>query len=161
MNRELHVHDLSSDVTVASFRSVLLAHCRGATPAAVVDKFRAAYSAVTLEHPKVVFLAIIETTSHAPNEEARRVFLRFFEDHGAQLACVVFVYRGQGFRGAFVRSIVAGMLDLMPRARVPFPRHVVGSVEEAVVMARKYLPDLDGPALLAAARELCELKAPA
>ena len=117
---------------------------------------RAAMNTVP-EGQKAIFFAVIETTSVPPNQEVRAAFAKFFEDHSARLACAIITIRGVGFRAAMVRTIASSVLTLLPRFRVPFPKHIGGSLEEAAAHANALAPQLSPAALLGAFRALSEM----
>jgi hypothetical protein len=153
MGTALQIVSTSSDVCVAVFRNALLANFRRRTPASAVDLLHTAARSIP-RGERVVFFAVIKVDSDAPDNEGRARFTQFFEDHADRLACAIITYRGEGFRGATVRTIVNGIFHLMPRFRFAFPRHVVGSIEEAAALASKYSSALDATTLLAAFDEM-------
>lgn len=154
MASEVEIVHRSGDVTVARFRETLLVHFRGHTLASAAVALRKARTAIAEAYPRFAFFAVVEAESTPPDQEARRAFVRFFEESAPSLDCLVLAFRGQGFRGAVVRSVVSNMLDLMPRARFAFPRHVVGSVEEAASLVHRHSPGVDTAALIQAFRAL-------
>jgi hypothetical protein len=99
-----------------------------------------------------VFFAVIETTSVPPDQAVRRAFIKLFEEQAADLAMALVTIRGEGFRVAMVRTIVAGILTLMPRLR--FPKHIGGSLEQAARVVADHVADIDSAGLLAAFGEL-------
>jgi hypothetical protein len=142
---------LSNDVSVATFRNVVLCHFRGETPPSCVGAVRSAVWSLPPEQ-RVLFWGIIETTSTPPDQEARRRFTSFFEEHSNRLAGMIVTYFGEGFRGAVVRAVVSGIVNLAPMSRFAFPRHVVANLDEAAMLAERLSPELDRAALLQAFR---------
>jgi len=156
MSRELAVVAMSADVAVATFRNVVLCHFRLETPVTCAAMLREAMKALP-PTDKTVFFGVIETTSVPPNQAAREAFAKFFEDYSARMAGAIVAIRGTGFRAAMVRTIASGVLHLLPRFRVPFPKHIVGSLEEAAGHAHRLSPELDPDALLGAFRRFSEM----
>ena len=150
---ELKSVSVSNDVAIATFRHVLICHFRKKTPAVSAATLQTAIQTLPRAE-KVVFFGVIEIESDPPDTEARERFTKFFEDNADRFACAIVAYRGEGFRGAMVRTIVSGIFHLMPKFRFAFPRQVVGSLDEGATQALKHAPGLDTAALLAAVREL-------
>jgi hypothetical protein len=155
MSPELHVVSLTNDVAIATFRQVLLVHFRRETPQSSATPIQNALDSIVQRHKAAVFFAVIETESVPPDNEARKAFTRLFEQNNDRLACAVVTYRGEGFRGAAVRTIVSGIM-ILPR-RFKFPRHITGSVDEAASLALRHVPGLDTAALLRAFDELSRM----
>jgi hypothetical protein len=156
MEGDLAALALSPDVAVATFRTAVLCHFRLETPVSCAAMLRAAMNALPPDKP-VVFFGIIETTSVPPSQAAREAFAKFFEDYSKRLAGAIITIRGTGFRAAMVRTIASGVLTLLPRFRVPFPKHIVGSLEEAAGHAYRISPELNPAALLAAFDALSQM----
>ena len=156
---ELRIVTLDKDVSIATHGQAVLCHFRGLTPASAAAILRRALGQLDARRP-AIFFAVIETTSTPPDGEARAAFSKFFEDSAERLACAVVAIRGEGFRAAMVRTIASGILHLMPRFRVAFPKHIVASPEEAARLAKESLPALDTTALLHAFTAFSEMPAP-
>jgi hypothetical protein len=156
---DLDVISLSNDVTVATFQNAILVHYRGETLPGCVEPMRAATKALA-GRGKIVFFAVIELTSVPPEQPARRALTRFFEESNDRLSLVVITYRGEGFRGAAVRLVVQAVMSLAPSFRFAFPKHVVGSLEEAAALAQKACPSLDRAQLITAFDALSRMNPP-
>jgi hypothetical protein len=155
---ELKIHELSNDTTVGSHRQVLFVHFRGPTLPECGPPMRRAFRELTAKYPSLVFFAVVEEASPPPSQDARQTLADFFAMAAPKLSAAVVTYRGSGFRAAMVRTVVATVLSVMPKARFPFGKHVVGSLEEAAALAARDAPGVEAAALLAAFRELAEAR---
>jgi hypothetical protein len=143
-----------NDVTVATLENVVFVHWRGATLPSIVPVLQRAIDAVKRVSARAVFFAVIEPTSSPPDQATRSAFGRFFEDNADSLAAAVVTIHGEGFRAAMVRTISSAILTLMPRRRVPFPRHIEKSIEDSAQLAAAHTPGLDRQAIVSAFRSL-------
>jgi hypothetical protein len=150
----LKTTSLTRDVYVATFGEALLVNFREKTPSSGVVSMRLAAASIKRAHPRFAYFGVIELASDPPDEAARQAFVKFFEDEAAAIATFVIAYRGEGFRGAMIRAIVSQVVNLLPRSRFPFPRQVVGSVQEAALIAGKHAPGIDSAELIDAFERL-------
>ncbi len=153
MTPALSVNESTRDFAVGTYGNTLLVHFRELTPAQCTAAFETGIRSIP-KAEKVVFFGVIELASTPPDQEARQAFSRFFERHGDRLSALVITYRGEGFRAAMIRTVVSGIVSVLPRARFPFPRHVGASLDEASLAALKASPGLHTAGLLAAFESL-------
>lgn len=135
----------NDDYVVATVGNVLLVHFRRRTPLAVVEACRDGLRRLGRTVPSVVFFAVIELESDPPDDATRKAFTRLFEDEERRLGLAVIASKGEGVRGAMVRTVISGIFSLAPSFRLAFPRHVVASVEAAA--------DRAAPALVGVGRD--------
>jgi hypothetical protein len=159
MTPGLELIELSDETTVGTFGEVLLVQFRGPTLPNCVQPMNRGRQAIAARHLRFSLLAVIEPSSPPPDQAARQALMRFFEASATTLDCLACAFGISGFRGAMVRTVASSVLDLMPRTRFGFPRHVVESVEEASSMVQRHAPKVDGLALCKAMRELQSLPA--
>ena len=150
MDSALRIVSVDEDVAVATLHNVVLVHFRGKTTAACVPIVRRAFSAIK---ERLVFFAVIETSSTPPDQAAREAFIKLFDEFGERMAMALVTIRGDGFRAAMVRVISSGILNFI-RFRVRFPKHIGGSIEEAAGRAAEHTDGADAATLLRAFRDL-------
>lgn len=154
------VIELSRETTVATLGEVLLVHFRGTTLPSCTIPMAKGRRAIAERYPRFSFFAVVEPGSPAPDHDTRQAMLRFFEDSAPTMDSLVCAFVAEGFRAAMVRTVVSSILDLMPRSRFRFPRHIVRSIEEAAPLVHEHAPKVDTAALIAAFRELQATPAP-
>jgi hypothetical protein len=151
---ELRVFSLSADAAVASYQNAVICHFRGLTLESLVPAVQRAFTTAA-QDGRVVFLAVIETTSPPPDDKARQAFIRMFDEWGDKIAVALVTIRGDGFRAAMVRVISSGILNFV-RFRVRFPKHIGGSMEEAASRAAEH--GMDAAKLLSAFQRLSQMR---
>jgi len=133
---------LTRDVYVGTFGQALLVDFREKTPPAAADAMRRAAASLHAQHERFVYFALIEAESVPPGEPARAAYSKFFAEEANAFAAFVAVREDEGFRGAMVRLIVAQILNMLPKARTPFPRKIVSSLDEGARFASEHAPSL-------------------
>lgn len=99
----------------------------------------------------VTYLAILERSSPAPDEQARTILAQWSREVVPRMAGAVLVAEGTSFRAALVRGVGIALTALLPH-RVPFK--FTGTVEEASVLLAPLLPtSVGGSSALRAAVE--------
>lgn len=110
-----------------------------ATP--MVERARAALREVAAEHPgKAAYVNIIGPHVPAPPAEARAAFAAMIKESGRRICCAVIISEADGFQGAIVRSVTAGILLL---ARPAFPMSVCSGIADA----ERWMTKAVGPAM--------------
>lgn len=140
----------SRDVYVGVHANALLIDFRLATPPSCISAWEEGMREIGKRKQKTVYFGLVEEASVTPDEAARKVFAKFFEKHRDDLAGFVLTVEAHGFRGAMVRTVVSGILTVLPRFRLGFPRHVVSSLAQAADAARSCSPGIDRHALIEA-----------
>jgi hypothetical protein len=135
MTNEVQVVSASRDVFVATVGDVLVVHFRLETPASTVASWEAALATITKAGHKGIWLGIIDPESAAPDDAAKTAFTRFFEDNKDRLAGFVIGVLYDGFRAATTRAVIGLVMNVSPRFRFPFPKHVAKSVADAADLA--------------------------
>src|SRR5437868_3612317 len=117
MSDRHHRVAVAGDTVFALFRA-------GPTESRIVDGWDRAMSDFGRGGRKALFFGVVEEESVPPGDDTRKAFTRFFERHSGSIEVCVVAVEGSGFRVALGRTIVTGVMHLMPRFRFPFPRHV-------------------------------------
>jgi hypothetical protein len=91
----------------------------------------------------VCSIALIESTSPAPDEDARSALSNFYREFSPKMAQTIVVAEGGGLRGALVRGVGAALSRLAPR-RLPFK--FVGDVDAACRLVEPHLSKSTGGA---------------
>lgn len=94
---------------------------------------------VVQRHPKgTAFVCIVEPGCAPPDEELRRASVDMIAEHESRLRCVAVAIEGEGFRAAITRTVLSGMMLLLPNRRVPVS--YVSSVGTAAEWVSRHLP---------------------
>jgi hypothetical protein len=81
-------------------------------------------------------LTIVPVDAKPPSQPARKAMSAALEN--APLRCLCWLVEGAGFQGAMVRAVITGLRVV---GRFPYPTHVTGDLEEAVLWI---LPKMEG-----------------
>jgi hypothetical protein len=101
-------------------------------------------SAFAATQPRGIgLLTIVESGAPLPASAARNEIAEFLASGSRFIKCSAVVFEGSGFRAAAVRSVVTG-LTLMAKQAYP---HKVCSLEDAVSMFERILPEATGRAV--------------
>ncbi len=94
---------------------------------------------VVQRHPKgTAFVCVVEAGCAPPDEELRRASVSMIAEHESRLRCVAVAIEGNGFRAAITRTVLSGMMLLLPNRKVPVS--YVSSVGNAAEWVSRYLP---------------------
>lgn len=155
MSVEPVVRLAGSGYVVATWDRVFINIWRGAaTPRAVSGMADQARLWVQeLNGQRCGHLAIIESSSPAPDDRARVLLSAFFREVTANMGQPLFVAEGSGFRIAWVRGVILALSALAPQL---LPFKFASSMEEASEVLEPVLtPGAGGAAGLLQAVELC------
>lgn len=145
--------------TVGIVDNVLIVHfLPGPTSTQCLSSWQDGVDRIVKTKKKVLYFGIIETASTPPDAAVREGYTRFFEKNNDNLLGLVITQFGEGFRSAAVRTVISGILNMSPRFRLGFPRHVVGTLQEANSHVMALVPELDAKVILEIVADLRKSK---
>jgi hypothetical protein len=119
-------------LVAAEIGSICVAMWRENSTLPRVERQRAALNEVVGKYPgEAGFLCVVESSSAAPDDEARKASSRMIEEHGSRLRAVAVVIEGSGFRASIVRSVASGIV-LLARSKSKTPVSYFANVAEGV-----------------------------
>jgi hypothetical protein len=119
------------------------------------ERQRSALQSVVGRYPRSAgFVCVVESSSAVPSQDYRRASIAMLTSHGEKLKCVIGVIEGSSFRTAATRSVLSGMVLLLPRQRFEF--QISATVAAAAPILERCCENVSTQSLVAAQRALCE-----
>src|SRR5207253_695128 len=79
------------------------------------ERQRAALHSTVARYPRRAgFVCVVDQSALLPSAEFRKASITLLTSHGDKLKCVIGVIEGSSFRTAAARSVMAGMVMLLP-----------------------------------------------
>jgi|KBSMisStandDraft_5_1062788.scaffolds.fasta_scaffold557882_2 hypothetical protein len=135
-----------ADYALAHWQQVFAVFWRRETTVEGARDLARSCAAFAATQPRGIgLLTIVESGAPLPASSARNEIADFLASGSKFIKCSAVVFEGSGFRAAAVRSVVTG-LTLMAKQAYP---HKVCSLEDAIAMFARILPEATGRALSA------------
>lgn len=149
-HRMISTHD---GLGIAEVGSVCLLVWQAPVELQRFERQRAALQSVVERYPRRAgFVCVIEPSAPAPSSAFRKASISLLTSHGDKLRCVIGVIEGTSFRTAATRSVMSGMVMLMPRQRFEF--QIVATVDGAGPLLERHCDNVSTQSLVAAHRAL-------